>query len=142
MMPWILVGAGLVLAWLLFGQRKRFTKGKPPTRLETWIVIEGTPAHPTVKDPDPLCGHRGDRLLWHIDNRTGGPVEVWLPDFKLKANPSVKDPLAGPNHARKNQPNPDEIRDVIKPQPEAGVYKYDIWVNGAKRLDPDLEIII
>jgi hypothetical protein len=141
MIPWIVGAAVLVLAYLVYtASRGRGGATARPPVLETWIVIDPGPTGPVVRDPAPLCGRKNDRLLWHVVNNTGRPVDVSLPHFKLHGNPN--DPLKGSPGARRNHPNPDEIHDKIKENPERGIYKYDIWVDNVMRLDPDLEVIL
>ncbi len=107
-------------------------------------MILGTPGNPTVSDPGPLRGQRGDRVTWHIDNRTGGEVDVWIKNFKRKGTATKDDPLQGPEADRRknsNGPTPVSISDVIKGSPAARQFKYDVHLNGQEALDPDLEVM-
>ncbi len=151
MIPWIVGAAVLVLAYVVYTASRGGggAKGKPPGPgpaitevLDATITINKTETGEIVV-PDTvrkLYAKETHRLLWKIENNTGRAVDVSLRNFK-PAKPGSQDPLTNPANERRNFPNPDEIRDTVKPKANCGNFKYDVYVDGVMKLDPDLEVI-
>lgn len=151
---WVLVGTavGLGLVGALLKKKKGIhALDHRPKNLETTIVVGGTPQRPTVKrPPEEMVADPRDRIRWHIvfefDNDDGtGYAEVWLRNFKHRVFGDVQDPCEGREEHRRNRANahgngPKVIREVVRPLAFKGLYKYDIYLNQERALDPDIRI--
>lgn len=107
----------------------------------TSIVIGGTPDRPIVtRLPERLIGGRGTELAWEIENVSGAVQEISLVKFTDETG-AGHNPLDKPDPDRKARPDHTAvIRDRIKQNAVFGVYKYEIWLNGAMAVDPEVEI--
>jgi hypothetical protein len=107
----------------------------------TTIVIGGAPDRPVVtRLPDRLVGARGTEFVWEVENNSGAVQEISLERFTDQSG-AKHDPLDKRDPERRARPDKvDVIRDRVRQNAAAGVYKYEIWLNGALAVDPEVEI--
>jgi hypothetical protein len=135
----VAVGLGVVA---LLRLRKPHGGGGYATRTRTTIVIGGTASAPAiVRQPERLAARRGEELVWDISNTSGAPQEISLRGFKDQHNPGAPQPVEKNDSDRTVRIDQNgEIRDRVRGQARGGTYKYDIWLNSALAVDPEVVI--
>lgn len=96
-----------------------------------------------VVPPDVMSGaRRGSPLVWTITNQCGSGVQVSVGNFKHRnAGDAPKNPLVGQPQISVGSGASSDMRGAVRgdlSDNDLGTYKYDILINGAVALDPEL----
>lgn len=115
---------------------------REPIKTRTTIVIGGTASAPTItRQPERLVAVRGHQLIWDIENTTGATQEISLRGFRKQDHPPGGPPVEKNDADRTIQAGSiAQITDRVRGDAVRGTYKYDIWLNKALAVDPDVVI--
>ena len=138
----VLIAAAAIAAgfWALLRRKGGAPRCTP--KLDTTIVIGGSAHNPTIiEKPDTLCASakKPDTLSWMVSNKTQASQRIDLTGFKKDNKPN------GPRAADDIGDNipaggTKTIRTDVKGKAKKGDYKYNIELNGALAVDPDVVI--
>lgn len=111
-------------------------------KTSTTIVIGGSPEAPVITaEPEQLVARRAHDLEWLIENTSGRAQEISLVGFSHTGGAPLPHPLEKSDHDRKTTlETSGVIRDRVRGNAAAGTYKYEIWLNGAMAVDPEVVI--
>jgi len=93
--------------------------------------------------PERIVAKRGYKVVWVILNTTSAPITVKLGKYRLVNIRGLRNPLSvAPRGLTVTIPPGDSgtISAQIPKNARRGLYYYDIFLNGAIALDPELEI--
>lgn len=111
-------------------------------KTSTTIVIGGSATAPVITtEPEQLVARRGNELEWLVENTSGRAQEIALVGFSPANGSAASHPLEKPDADRKTTlETTGTIRDRVRGNAAAGTYKYEIWLNGAMAVDPEVVI--
>ncbi len=138
-------GGPAVLIGIILAHTVALLNCQPPVTIERTIELADRGGSCKVQTgPDRIEGaERNNHIIWTVTNGCGSTAEVGVGNFKhLDQGSRPKNPLELRPFPAIPAGESGNIRGRVRvlPNDDLGTYKYDVLINGAVELDPELVI--